>query len=69
MDTEQACAAVNDGAEVVARYATGDVAGEGRVISYSIIPTLTIERRDGTRFCWRHDMVEVKGTKVPVSEA
>lgn len=58
MNREQAMRAVTDEAQVVARYGTGMEMGRGRVIAYSIVPTLLIEAEDGTRFSWRHDMVE-----------
>jgi hypothetical protein len=50
--------AVGTQAKVVARTSDGRPHGWGRVISYSIVPTFEIERPDGTRFSWRHDMVE-----------
>ncbi len=56
MTPDEAMRAV--GSDAVARDTQGGVHGEGRVISYSIVPTLTIERADGTRFSWRHDMCE-----------
>ena len=56
MNEDEACAAVATQAEVVARYTNGMEHGRGRVISYSLVPTVTIERPDGSRFSWRHDM-------------
>jgi hypothetical protein len=50
--------AVRDRALVVAKDGQGGIVGTGRVIAYSVVPTFTIERPDGTRLEWRHDMVE-----------
>ena len=47
------------GRYAVANYATGaGEHGRGRVLSYSIVPTFTIERADGSRFEWRYDLCE-----------
>jgi hypothetical protein len=58
MTPDEAGKAASDQATVVARTAQGDECGRGTVIAYSIVPTVTIERPDGSRFDWRHDMVE-----------
>lgn len=59
MTPDEARKAVGDHAEVVAYYSGGAEVGRGRVVAYSIVPTVTIVRDDGSRFDWRHDMVEV----------
>jgi hypothetical protein len=52
------------GGRAVARTRQGDEHGRGRVISYSIVPTFTIERDDGSRFSWRFDMCEPEAPDV-----
>lgn len=39
--------------------AQGELVAEGRIISHSLVPSVCIERPDGTRVHWRHDMGEV----------
>jgi hypothetical protein len=55
MNTEEAYDMVGDPREVIAYGGLGAEFARGHVIAYSIVPTLTIERADGTRFSWRHE--------------
>ena len=57
MTPEEAAEAV--GGYAIARYATGGLEhGRGFVVSYSNVPTVTIETASGERFSWRHDLCE-----------
>lgn len=49
------------GSETKVRLVTGqgDTLAEGKVISYSIVPTITIVTDEGQQISWRHDMAEV----------
>jgi hypothetical protein len=58
MTPDEAMDAVGRRARVIARDGRGGVYGSGRIISYSMVPTVTIEREDGSRIEWRYDMVE-----------
>lgn len=60
MTEEEARQAVlEEHTEVIAwDAATGDEYGRGVAIAYSMVPTLTIRREDGTRFSWRHDLCD-----------
>ena len=61
MTPEEARQAVYDRSRVVLRTGPGDVYAEGTVISYSIVPTVTIVTDDGRHIDWRHDMAELAG--------
>lgn len=50
--------AVADQATVTLRTATGAFYAEGRIVSYSIVPTVTIITPEGERVSWRHDMAD-----------
>jgi hypothetical protein len=57
MTPDEAAEAV--GGYAIARYAHGDMEhGRGFVVSYSNVPTITIETASGERFSWRHDLCE-----------
>ena len=57
MNEAEAMDAVGKG--VIARDGQGDEYGRGIAVAYSIVPTLTIRRDDGSQFTWRHDMCEL----------
>lgn len=59
MTPQEAIAAVNTREDVILYTAQGAVHAKGKIISYSIVPTVTIETVDGERISWRHDMTEL----------
>lgn len=58
MNESESKRAVADQARVRLRYGTGEAFAEGRVLSYSMVPTVCIETDDGRRIHWRHDLAE-----------
>lgn len=58
MNESESKRAVADQARVRLRYGTGDAFAEGRIISYSNVPTVCIETDDGQRIGWRHDLAD-----------
>lgn len=58
MSPAEAERAVADQATVRLRDGQGNLYAEGRIISYSIVPTVTIETTNGRRISWRHDLAE-----------
>lgn len=59
MTPDQAWTAVAEQATVRLRDGQGGAYAEGRIIAYSIVPTVLIELPNGERVSWRHDMAEV----------
>jgi hypothetical protein len=59
MRTDEAEQAVADQSRIRLRSGQGDTYAEGRIVSYSIVPTVTIETDTGERISWRHDLAEV----------
>ena len=58
MNQREAMDAVAQQRAVAARCGDGSLHGEGVAIAYSMVPTVTIRRPDGSEFSWRHDMTE-----------
>jgi hypothetical protein len=65
MSPDEAAKAVQDQARVRfhAAWDRTETQAEGKVISYSVVPVLTIETDDGKRVSWRHDLAEIVPTE------
>lgn len=63
--------AVEEGTEVVTRYAVGGVGewkhGSGRVVAYSDSPMFLIRCEDGSSFWWRADLTEAAPVPHPAA--
>ena len=55
---DEASQAIRDQATVRLRDGQGFPYAEGRIISYSIVPTVCIVTESGERIHWRHDLAE-----------
>lgn len=60
MTPDEAIQAVNNRSRVrIFSAADHSTVGEGQIIGYSIVPTVTIILDNGNRMTWRHDLAEV----------
>lgn len=61
MTPDEAIQAVADQSTIRLLTGQGEEWAVGKMVAYSVVPSVLIETEDGERISWRHDMAELVG--------